>query len=353
MRIAFVWTGFTSYMADCWRRLASEGSGNGEEVSLRVWIEDVSTGAGRLETERLMQGIDWWSATGEELRAEHGKLKARVEVEIADWSPDALFICGWARELPPYLATSERLKTIPKILCCDMPWAWKMRKFAARFVLWRRLRRFRKIMVPGEAAAKYARWLGFADRDIIRGEYAIDVRRFVRESPDGSGEQRRGFLFVGRKVQEKGVEVLRRAYEIYRTKTVPEDEVWELDIPEWIDPKDVPRVMREHACLVLPSHWEPWGVVVAEAMAAGMKVIVSDRVGARLDLPVNAVFRDGDAEGLAAILRNVSSEVTDWSALRSARPVLGFYDCESWAERVVNAVREVAGGRGGMGNEDS
>lgn len=343
MRIAFVWTGFTSYMADCWRRLVSAGSRLGGEVELRVWIEDVSTGAGRLDAARLMRGLDWWSATGEELRAERGKLKARVEDEIVDWKPDALIICGWARELPPYLAASERLRAIPKILCCDMPWEWKVRKFAARFVLWRRLRRFRKIMVPGAAAAKYARWLGFAERDIIRGEYAIDVRRFALDGSDGDGRRRKGFLFVGRKVPEKGVEVLTRAYEIYRKSAEPGDEAWELDVPEWIDPKDVPQAMRGHACLVLPSHREPWGVVVAEALAAGMRVIVSDRVGARLDLPVDAVFKDGDAEGLAAALRRVSSGAAD----RPALPALGFYDCESWAERVVNAVREVVAGRGG------
>jgi glycosyltransferase involved in cell wall biosynthesis len=36
--------------------------------------------------------------------------------------------------------------------------------------------------------------------------------------------------------------------------------------------------------LVLPSHFEPWGLVVNEAMAAGLPVVVTDRVGCAEDL---------------------------------------------------------------------
>ena len=35
---------------------------------------------------------------------------------------------------------------------------------------------------------------------------------------------------------------------------------------------------------VLPSHFEPWGLVINEAMNAGKPVIVSDCVGAAPDL---------------------------------------------------------------------
>lgn len=59
--------------------------------------------------------------------------------------------------------------------------------------------------------------------------------------------------------------------------------------------------------LLLPSDYEPWGLVVNEAMNAARPVIVSDRVGCAQDLvkpQVNGgVFRAGDADGLAAVLR--------------------------------------------------
>ena len=44
--------------------------------------------------------------------------------------------------------------------------------------------------------------------------------------------------------------------------------------------------------LILPSTYEPWGLVVNEAMAAGMPVLVSNEVGAHYDLV------DGNDTGL-------------------------------------------------------
>ena len=38
MKIAFVYTGITSYMTDCWRALNMRA-----DVELRVWIEDTKT----------------------------------------------------------------------------------------------------------------------------------------------------------------------------------------------------------------------------------------------------------------------------------------------------------------------
>lgn len=68
-------------------------------------------------------------------------------------------------------------------------------------------------------------------------------------------------------------------------------------LPAWYALADV---------FVLPSTFEPWGLVVNEAMNAGKPVIVSDKVGSRLDLVktgVNGdVFPSGDAELLAKVI---------------------------------------------------
>ena len=60
---------------------------------------------------------------------------------------------------------------------------------------------------------------------------------------------------------------------------------------------------------VLPSLFEPFGLVVNEAMLCGLPVAVSDRVGAKFDLvrpdENGYVFPAGDVEALAAILRQI------------------------------------------------
>jgi glycosyltransferase involved in cell wall biosynthesis len=61
--------------------------------------------------------------------------------------------------------------------------------------------------------------------------------------------------------------------------------------------------------LVLPSSFEPWGLVLNEAMASGLPVIASERVGAAADLirqGVNGfVFPVGDVSALTHYLRTI------------------------------------------------
>jgi glycosyltransferase involved in cell wall biosynthesis len=60
---------------------------------------------------------------------------------------------------------------------------------------------------------------------------------------------------------------------------------------------------------VLPSERERWGVVVAEAAAAGLVVVVSERVGAAADLlragENGYSFRVGDVQALATAFRRL------------------------------------------------
>jgi glycosyltransferase involved in cell wall biosynthesis len=71
----------------------------------------------------------------------------------------------------------------------------------------------------------------------------------------------------------------------------------------------LPSVYRAADLLVLPSHYEPFGLVVNEAMLCGCPVAVSDRVGAKFDLvrpgENGYVFPVGDVCALAAILKEV------------------------------------------------
>lgn len=70
--------------------------------------------------------------------------------------------------------------------------------------------------------------------------------------------------------------------------------------------------------LVLPSRWDGWGLVVNEALVAGIPVIVSDRCGAAdLVRPgINGyVFRSEDVTALRACLAEFLSRSTDRSKL--------------------------------------
>ncbi|RME60556.1 glycosyltransferase, partial [Candidatus Parcubacteria bacterium] len=66
--------------------------------------------------------------------------------------------------------------------------------------------------------------------------------------------------------------------------------------------------------LVIPSDHEPWGLVVNEAVAAGLAVVASDVVGAARDLVQEGLngtfFRPGDEDALVRALVRVTSDAT-------------------------------------------
>jgi glycosyltransferase involved in cell wall biosynthesis len=115
----------------------------------------------------------------------------------------------------------------------------------------------------------------------------------------------------------------------------------------------VSAVYRRTTVLVLPSDYEPWAVVINEAVAAGLAVVASDMVGAAADLVRDGIsgriFRHGDAGELTASLREVTAPgeaermgaaaaqvLEDWrkaadpiDGLRSALRVCGVIEQES------------------------
>jgi glycosyltransferase involved in cell wall biosynthesis len=102
----------------------------------------------------------------------------------------------------------------------------------------------------------------------------------------------------------------------------------------------------------LLSGWEPWGVVVNEAAACGLPLVLSDRVGAAPDLLVDgengALVAAGDVHATAAALARYASDgaAREAAGTRSREIVRG-WGYEPSVESFVAAVREAAGrGRG-------
>lgn len=341
MKIAFVWTGFTSYMADCWRELTSR-----DGVELRIWVEEFRKSNTCFNPEKLMRGLDYRWKFSDEID-KHEQVKS--ENEIVAFAPDVIFICGWARNWPPYLAKSAKLKSIPKVLCCDMPWEWKIRKFAARFILRRLLQHFRKIMMPGKRAAMYGRWLGFRSSDIIQGEYGIDTGRFVS---DPSKPERSGFVFAGRLVAAKDIRTLSKAYRMYRSLGGD----WPLNVygigeeKHWLEgvdgvvfhgfaqPESFPHILANAGAFVIASKWDPWPLVILESCAAGLPVICTKQCWNRYELirENGRIVNSGDIKALARAMLDVKKLDGE-----KGRPLAAQYSKDKWVERVLGIVDEI------------
>jgi glycosyltransferase involved in cell wall biosynthesis len=81
----------------------------------------------------------------------------------------------------------------------------------------------------------------------------------------------------------------------------------------FVSQSELPSYYHAADILVLPSESEPWGLVVNEAMAAGVLPVVSDKVGAAPDLVRGAgeVFPCGDVPALAAALGRALLRIKD------------------------------------------
>jgi glycosyltransferase involved in cell wall biosynthesis len=77
----------------------------------------------------------------------------------------------------------------------------------------------------------------------------------------------------------------------------------------FVNQSQLSSIYRAANLFILPSDYEPFGVVVNEAMLCGCPVIVSDRVGARADLVKNGetgfIYPCGNIEALTKILQEV------------------------------------------------
>lgn len=156
----------------------------------------------------------------------------------------------------------------------------------------------------------------------------------------GLAAERRRLVFSGRLVPVKRVDLLIHAFAAIAAQRPEWDLVILGDGPlrealrsqtpdhladriKWLgflgDQAEVSRVYRASDVLVLPSDYEPWALVVNEAVAAGMAVVASHVVAAAVELVADGangrLFPAGDCGKLAAALL----EVTDPRAIDSMR----------------------------------
>lgn len=287
MRVLICWCRVSGYIGACWRRLSEL-----ENVDLRVvaW----STAEGRdqsLFDEAVVDGVNCRLLSFEE--RDDVEL---VRKEIKEWNPDIIVTSGWASAAYRSAIQSLGAERPATMMAIDTPWKGTSHGLWTRLRHRRFLRSIDSVMVAGERSWQFARHLGFDERQLFRGTYGWDDSV---QSPRRSGRRLdRRFVYVGRLAEEKGLHTLLAAYRIYRSSVA---DPWSLticgggplehllgnedvDFRGFVQPIDLPSVLAEADVFLLPSHFEPWGVALAEAMGAGLPAIATEACGAAIDL---------------------------------------------------------------------
>lgn len=110
----------------------------------------------------------------------------------------------------------------------------------------------------------------------------------------------------------------------------------------FVNQADLPAYYHAADILVLPSSYEPWGLVVNEAMAAGVIPVVSDRVGAAPDLVdgVGEIYSCGDVAALAQALDRALARLDTPGGRDQVRERIARYSVDATAAAFEHAALE-------------
>ncbi len=315
MRVAILWIELTGYLNACLRELAGR---DGVELFVAHTPPGSDAPFAKEQFGWLENQLIWRNA------ADLDSLNACLNV----FQPDVILIAGWA--VPAYRRVAKHWKSRAiRILTMDNCWMGTASQLLGCLVSPFFVKPLADaIWVPGERQAAFATRLGFNQSAILRGLYSCDHAAFSSIYKDRVETHRllgRAFVFVGRMVERKGIPALIAAYRLYRGRV---SDPWPLvcygsgplsgvlesepgvSVEGFVQPDQLAAKLGEASCLVLPSIFEPWALVVHEAAAAGLAILASEAVGAVPHLVQDHyngfVFSVNDAKGLSQLMVRVS-----------------------------------------------
>ena len=304
-------------------------------------------------------------------------LNRKVVDALNQASPDAILCGGYSYFASWQALFWARSRKIPFLLWSESNEQDARRGYAPVELLKQEfLRRCAGFVVPGLSAREYllAKKIleerifvasNAVDNDLF-GSLAVVARRDADANRRNLGLPDRYVLFVGRLVPEKGIFDLLRAYagledHVRRrlglvfvgdghAKRELQNRASEISIGEirfagFAHREQLPSYYALAEVLVLPTYTDPWGLVVNEAMACGLPVIVSQVAGCVRDL-----VREG-WNGLLVPPRNtasLSSAIRDLAAQPELRASMGVraashianFSPQRWSASIAAAIQK-------------
>ena len=252
---------------------------------------------------------------------------------VAALKPNLVYTSGWQDK--GYRPALKLLKAsgVPVVMGLDSQWTNSLRQLVGarlmRYVFKKRY--FNYAWVPGPLQYECAARLGFETGEILANLLTGNTKVFGKAASALQDEKVKSypkrFLYVGRLTESKGIDLLIDAFRIYRS-TYKGD--WSLtcvgngpleaklchepgiEVLPFADQEELSDLASQAGALVLPSRYEPWGVVVHEFASAGLPLLLSDKVGAKLQFLVDGLngyaFAPGSANALAAAMQRLTSK---------------------------------------------
>ena len=294
------------------------------------------------------------------------KFKTRLQTTLDRLNPAAIAIPGWSSRGAFVALEWAKKNKVPVILMSEST-AWDESRVAWKEWIKKQIVRLASTaLVGGHSHSDYIQQLGIPADQVFLGYDAVDNAYFAAESGRWRSHLsvagcRKYFLSSNRFIEKKNLFRLMEAYSLYLHSeskienlksptwnlcllgdgdlklpllahcqslglTVIESAPWEKSsltpdpqhptsglvfFPGFRQIKELPRFYAHAGAFVHASTTEQWGLVVNEAMASSLPVIVSNRVGCARDLVAEGVngftFDPYDVKQLARLLSRISA----------------------------------------------
>jgi 1,2-diacylglycerol 3-alpha-glucosyltransferase len=264
---------------------------------------------------------------------------------------------------------------VPRLLWAESNYFDHRRTFWKERLKMLFVNRCRGAHVYGASNREYLVKLGMPSTAIESKRAVLNTRLFrPSDTPAAGGVRPLKLLYVGRFAPEKNLEFLLRAFADVTHRREGQEVVLELvgfgpsepDLRRlavdlgvetqvrflgFMKQGQLPALYHSADIFILPSIREPWGLVVLEAMASGLPVLVSNRCGCVQDLVNQETGWTFDPFDLSALIRLLGhvAKVGKSSLLamgQSATTIASCYAVESCARSVIGTVESALGTTG-------
>lgn len=319
----------------------------------------------------------------EDSRASAAKeVSRRLDSTLTQCKPDLVAIPGWSDKGALAALAWCAEQRVPTILMSEstadderrLPWREMIKRRVVRF--------FSTALVGGQRHADYLAALGMSRDRVFTGYDVVDNGYFAQSAKEVRSQEaevrkryelpEKYFFASGRFIEKKNLFTLIRAYAAYCERSplvTSHSSPWRLVLlgdgplradlcrliselglqnsvllPGFKQYEELPAYYALANAFVHASTTEQWGLVVNEAMASGLPVIVSNRCGCVPELVHENVngftFDPYDTDQLAKLLTRVGSLPRDeWERLSSSSRSIAFqHGPERFGEGLRNAV---------------
>jgi glycosyltransferase involved in cell wall biosynthesis len=306
------------------------------------------------------------------------RLAGCIHDKLHRLSPDVVCVNGWA-DTTALAGITWALGAGSRVVLMSESTAYDERRRRWREAVKRRLVAVGDAaLVGGAPQSAYIRTLGLRDDAVFTGYDAVDNAHFAEQAArvrSGAGTERarlrlpeRFFLASGRFVAKKNLVGLVRSYARYRRGAGAP--VWSLvllgdgalrprieaevhalgldgivHLPGFKPYDELPTYYGLAGAFVHASTTEQWGLVVNEAMASGVPVLVSARCGCAPDLVRDGVngftFDPYDVEALAGLMQRVAAMTDERRDAmgRASQRIIADWGPERFAHGLMQAVQ--------------